>query len=136
MLVTGPFRHYPIGLLYDILCISERSYQQQPDTEPLPWCINVHFQNYPAGNLFRDQSKTTARDFFMSMIKEVKTRKDIYSANFHVALTLAYCFQADFLRFGSTKRVMNLSKSDQSQLWESLCSSKYLPPFRLTTTNK
>ncbi|KAI9279442.1 autophagy-related protein 5, partial [Umbelopsis sp. AD052] len=94
--------HYPLGLLYDILCISEPSYRQMEDTKSIPWNIKVHFQNYPAAHLFRDQSAATAKDFFMSMIKE-----------------------ADFLRYGSTKRVMNLSKSDQSQLWESLCSNDF-----------
>ncbi|KAI8582292.1 hypothetical protein K450DRAFT_228269 [Umbelopsis ramanniana AG] len=94
--------HYPLGLLYDILCISEPSYLQMEDTKSIPWNIKVHFRNYPAAHLFRDQSAATAQDFFMSMIKE-----------------------ADFLRYGSTKRVMNLSKSDQTQLWESLCSNDF-----------
>ncbi|KAH8554674.1 autophagy protein Apg5-domain-containing protein [Umbelopsis sp. PMI_123] len=94
--------HYPLGLLYDILCISDPSYQQVDSVKAIPWNINVHFRNYPVAHLFRDQSAVTAQDFFMSMIKE-----------------------ADFLRYGSTKRVMNLSKSDQTQLWNSLCSNDY-----------
>lgn len=32
--------------------------------------------------------------------------------------------QADFLRNGTTKKVMNLSKRDQSQLWQSLALGK------------
>ncbi|KAM3586919.1 autophagy protein 5 [Umbelopsis sp. WA50703] len=94
--------HYPIGLLYDTLCIAESSLNQKSDSKPIPWSITIHFRNYPSTSLFRDQSIATTRDFYMSMIKE-----------------------ADFLRHGSTKKVMNLSKSDQTQLWDSLCSNDY-----------
>ncbi|KAG2184742.1 hypothetical protein INT43_000655 [Umbelopsis isabellina] len=63
--------HYPVGLLYDTLCIAEGSFNKSPDTKPIPWPITIHFRNYPSTNLFRDQSIETTRDFFMSMVKEV-----------------------------------------------------------------
>ncbi|KAF9908085.1 autophagy protein 5 [Linnemannia zychae] len=33
--------------------------------------------------------------------------------------------EADYIRNGSTKKVMNMSKSDQTQLWEGLWSKSY-----------
>lgn len=70
-LLTLVLRHYPLGLSYDILCISEPSYRHMEGAKSIPWDIKVHFRNYPAAHLFRDQSAATAQDFFMSMIKEV-----------------------------------------------------------------
>lgn len=63
----------------------------------LPWSISVHVRDYPTAKLLRG----SAQDMFMSMIKE-----------------------ADFVRHGSTKKVMNLSKKDHSLLWQSLGSGK------------
>ncbi|KAI7852768.1 putative autophagy-specific protein [Circinella umbellata] len=67
-----------------------------------PWQITVHFHNFPNEKLLKSPSVEAAQDMFMSMMK-----------------------QADFLRYGTTKRVMNLSKKDQSQLWESLSLDRY-----------
>jgi Autophagy protein Apg5 len=67
-----------LGLLYDILCISEPSYRQLEGTKSIPWNIKVHFRNYPAAHLFRDQSPVTAQDFFMAMIKEVRYIVGLY----------------------------------------------------------
>lgn len=84
----------------------------------------MHFRNYPSTSLFRDQSIETTRDFFMSMVKEASII--FYTVLRRHCIVLIYTYiQADFLRHGSTKKVMNLSKSDQTQLWDSLCSSKY-----------
>jgi hypothetical protein len=43
--------------------------------------------------------------------------------------------QADFLRNGSTKKVMNLSKRDSTQLWQSLASGKLKQFVSSTSTN-
>ncbi|CAJ0766859.1 17047_t:CDS:2 [Entrophospora sp. SA101] len=71
---------------------------------PLPWSVTVHFKDFPADKLIRAQAIDATQDFFMSMIKEVG---------------------ADFLRNGTTKKVMNLSKNDQTQLWDGLWSKDY-----------
>ncbi|CAG8609105.1 10404_t:CDS:2 [Ambispora gerdemannii] len=88
--------HYPIGLLFDL----HTGYRPDSNSPPpLPWPVTVHFKNFPADKLIRAQEIDATQDFFMSMIKE-----------------------ADFLRNGSTKKVMNLSKNDQTQLWDGLWS--------------
>jgi autophagy-related protein 5 len=91
--------HYPIGLLFDL----HTGYRPDSNSPPpLPWPVTVHFKNFPADKLIRAQAIDATQDFFMSMIKE-----------------------ADFLRNGSTKKVMNLSKNDQVQLWDGLWSRDY-----------
>ncbi|KAI9492838.1 autophagy protein Apg5-domain-containing protein [Zychaea mexicana] len=67
-----------------------------------PWHITVHFQNFPTDKLLMTPSVEATQNMFMSMVK-----------------------QADFIRHGSTKRVMNLSKNDQSQLWQALSLDRY-----------
>ncbi|TPX33535.1 hypothetical protein SeMB42_g07464 [Synchytrium endobioticum] len=87
--------HYPIGLLFDL-------YNQ---TKQLPWPITTHFSRFPNDKLMRLPSSPTVdtpHDFFMSLIKE-----------------------ADFIRNGSIKKVMSLSKVDQFCLWEGLCFNDY-----------
>ncbi|TPX36976.1 hypothetical protein SmJEL517_g01022 [Synchytrium microbalum] len=88
--------HYPIGLLFDI---------HNGARQLLPWTITVRFTSFPADKLIRvnaASSMDAPHDFFMALIKE-----------------------ADFLRTGSIKKVMGLSKADQSSLWEGLCSNDY-----------
>ena len=41
-----------------------------------------------------------------------------------ITYSTTFNFQADYLRNGTTKKVMNMSKSDQTQLWDGLWSSK------------
>ncbi|KAJ2367261.1 autophagy protein 5 [Coemansia sp. RSA 2610] len=83
--------HYPAGLLYDMLV-------SNVDGEPLlPWSLTLHVRKFPVGKLIPQPSTQLMRDMFMAMIKE-----------------------ADFIRNGSTKRVMDLAKSDQMQLLDGL----------------
>ncbi|KAG0367327.1 autophagy protein 5 [Gamsiella multidivaricata] len=62
----------------------------------------VHFGNFPSNKLIKSSLTDSCQDYFMSMIKE-----------------------ADYLRNGSTKKVMNMSKADQMQLWNGLWSKSY-----------
>ncbi|KAL1914791.1 uncharacterized protein VTP21DRAFT_7883 [Calcarisporiella thermophila] len=91
--------HYPIGLLYDLLTHNDPS---SDSIQALPWRLTVHFENFPANQLIRGQAVDATQDFFFSMVKE-----------------------ADFLMHGSTKKLMNLSKDDQTQLWDGLASNSY-----------
>ncbi|KAI9501407.1 autophagy protein 5 [Coemansia spiralis] len=63
----------------------------------LPWSLTLHVRKYPTPKLIPSPSIQSMRDMFMAMIKE-----------------------ADFIRNGSTKRVMDLAKSDQMQLLDGL----------------
>lgn len=69
------------------------------NVDQLPWGITLHFKDLPSSQVLLKPTPETMQDMFMSMVKE-----------------------ADFLRNGSTKKVMNLSKRDQTQLWQSLAA--------------
>ncbi|KAJ2497942.1 autophagy protein 5 [Coemansia sp. RSA 1972] len=84
--------HYPAGLLYDML-VSNVAHGE-PE---LPWSLTLHVRKFPVRKLIPQPSTQQMRDMFMAMIKE-----------------------ADFIRNGSTKRVMDLAKSDQMQLLDGL----------------
>ncbi|KAJ1975596.1 autophagy protein 5 [Dimargaris xerosporica] len=95
--------HYPIGLLYDMLTEpSDPSTMPPTDPSPLtsafrlPWQITVHLQGFPHDKLLPLPTLPTLQTLYM-----------------------AQCKEAEFMRTGSTKKIMNLSKSDQSQLWQS-----------------
>ncbi|CAO3650802.1 unnamed protein product [Cunninghamella echinulata] len=97
--------HYPIGLLYDILINTTLSGDQENNNNTkqiLPWRLILHQGSFPDNIILKNPKLDIIQDMYMSMIKE-----------------------ADFLRHGSTKKVMNLSKSDQSQLWQALSSESY-----------
>ncbi|KAF9346577.1 autophagy protein 5 [Mortierella sp. AD094] len=94
--------HYPIGLLYDIHGLQAAASRGTMDSPPLPWKIIAHVENFPVEKLIKITSENSCQDYFMSMIKE-----------------------ADYLRNGSTKKVMNMSKSDQTQLWDGMWTKSY-----------
>ncbi|KAI8602890.1 autophagy protein Apg5-domain-containing protein [Dissophora ornata] len=94
--------HYPIGLLYDIHVLQAEAVQGAGGVQPLPWKVTMHFEDFPSDKLIKSLSSDSCQDYFMSMIKE-----------------------ADYLRNGTTKKVMNMSKSDQTQLWDGLWSNSY-----------
>lgn len=55
------YRHYPVGVLFDLLSDNE-----------LPWSITVHFQNFPTDQLLRLSNSGTSntRSYFMNSLKE------------------------------------------------------------------
>ncbi|KAI8930239.1 autophagy protein Apg5-domain-containing protein [Entophlyctis helioformis] len=97
--------HYPVGLLYDIH-ISQALAAGR--TVPAPWSITAHLgdRDFPADRLIPMDAPGSGpnhpQHHFMSMIK-----------------------QADYLRTGSIKRAMAMSKADQTKLWDSLLSNDY-----------
>ncbi|KAJ2769967.1 autophagy protein 5 [Coemansia nantahalensis] len=84
--------HYPAGLLYDMLVGDAARGEAE-----LPWSLTLHVRKFPADKLIQGPSTQHMRDMFMAMVKE-----------------------SDFIRNGSTKRVMDLAKSDQMQLLDGL----------------
>ncbi|KAJ2746133.1 autophagy protein 5 [Coemansia sp. BCRC 34301] len=109
--------HYPIGLLYDMLVNDVH----RGDAE-LPWSLTLHVRKLPTAKIIAQPSGQLMRDMFMAMIKE-----------------------ADFIRNGSTKRVMDLTKNDQMQFLDGLETHSYekffaihsivVPPTTLSTGN-
>jgi len=106
--------HYPLGLLYDLYSGAEPAYPPDVDTDAdaaaqgqrlestekeggrLPWRLTVHFSDYPSDQLVQlDNEDKHLQDMFIHSVKE-----------------------ADYLRTGTGKTVMFLSKEDSTQLWE------------------
>ncbi|KAI4645334.1 autophagy protein 5 [Alternaria viburni] len=102
--------HYPLGLLYDLYSGAEPAYPSATDTEAeqahkienteeerqhLPWRLTVHFSDFPSEQLvLLDNDDKHMHDLFIHSVKE-----------------------ADYLRTGTGKTVMFLSKEDSTQLW-------------------
>ncbi|KAF1914926.1 autophagy protein-like protein 5 [Ampelomyces quisqualis] len=103
--------HYPLGLLYDLYSGAEPAYpsettspSQKTDTATeddrrhLPWRLIVHSSAYPTSHLVRlDDENKHIHDLFIHSVKE-----------------------ADYLRTGTGKTVMFLSKEDSTQLWDAV----------------
>jgi autophagy-related protein 5 len=111
--------HYPLGLLYDLYSGVEPAYPPDADSEPLssphrletteeerrhlPWRLTVHFSDYPSEQLVRlDDEDKHIHDLFIHSVKE-----------------------ADYLRTGTGKTVMFLSKEDSTQLWDGVRSHDF-----------
>jgi len=94
--------HYPLGLLYDLFYKADFESASKDF-----WSITLHYGNYPVDKLFRtfqlkQQDPLPSPDFFMALNKE-----------------------SNYLRHGNAKKIMNLSKDDQNQLWESLLTNNF-----------
>ncbi|KAE8220112.1 hypothetical protein CF319_g6310 [Tilletia indica] len=82
----------------------------------LPWRIKLHLKTPPSDKLNMSPSVEACRANFMSMVKE-----------------------ADFVRWGTTRRVVNLRRTEQDALWEGVVehdfekywsvAAKLLPPL-------
>lgn len=110
--------HYPLGLLYDLYSGADPVFShdtsaksQEHDIEP--WKLTVHFSKYPEDHLVKlDPDEKHLRDLFTNNVKEVRCLCPL-----HLFLTNRKP-QADFLRNGTGKTVMFLSKEDSDNLWE------------------
>eukprot|EP00164_Ancoracysta_twista_P002485 GFYU01003300.1.p1 GENE.GFYU01003300.1~~GFYU01003300.1.p1 ORF type:complete len:282 (-),score=65.61 GFYU01003300.1:295-1140(-) len=68
----------------------------------LPWQLTVHFRNFPSRMLVKIQNDDEVLWNYCNTLKE-----------------------ASFLKFGSTKSVMELNKTDEELLWDSLRNGLY-----------
>lgn len=98
--------HYPIGLLFDLYAgadpVTKSTTDSQEGESPLPWRLTVHFSDWPSEDLVRlDPDGMVMNDAFINSVKE-----------------------ADFLRNGTAKGIMSLSKEDSAGLWKSVEDSK------------
>lgn len=102
--------HYPVGLLFDLYAGADPASRrgtgrrQTERTEhhdehaSLPWRLTVHFSDWPHEDLVRlDEQGLVMHDAFINSVKE-----------------------ADFLRNGTAKGIMSLSKEDSSGLWKAV----------------
>lgn len=103
--------HYPIGLLYDLYSGAEpvTSHRQENSgsegerirsEEKLPWRLTIHYSEFPADQLIQlDKDNAVLLDAYINSVKE-----------------------ADYIRNGTARAVMSLSKEDADTLWRSVAS--------------
>ncbi|KAF9509400.1 hypothetical protein BS47DRAFT_1301504 [Hydnum rufescens UP504] len=112
--------HWPIGSLYDSHTISARvaatvasTYLNGPDFDPTPaepLRLTLHLASPPNDKLFTSPTAEACKQAFMGQIKE-----------------------ADFLRWGNTKRVTSLRKQDQDGMWEGLRDHNFEEFWRIAS---
>ncbi|EFE31834.1 autophagy protein Apg5, putative [Trichophyton benhamiae CBS 112371] len=108
--------HYPVGLLYDLYASTEPAPEQGDDKdrrypcrETLPWKLTLHFQDWPDQELVGlDEQGRVMHDFFMNSVKE-----------------------ADFVRNGTGKSIMTLSREDSNNLWTSIQERSEKPSIKV-----
>ena len=110
--------HYPLGLLYDLfssaepisidkygkdsLAASQIAAETTSADQPLPWRLVVHFTDYPGDQLIQlDPEGRALLDSYINAVKE-----------------------ADFIRNGTARTVMSLSKDDSDNLWRAVQTRK------------
>lgn len=100
--------HYPLGLLYDLFSGAEPSDMDPPGvvesdvvvegsarSTPIPWKLTIHYSDFPDDQLIQlDAEERAMQDTFVNAVKE-----------------------ADFVRNGTARTVMFLSKDDSDNLW-------------------
>lgn len=111
--------HYPLGLLYDLfsgaeptnlasqkredVSASQRAVEATSDSTPLPWRLTVHFTDYPSDQLIQlDAQGRALLDSYINAVKE-----------------------ADFIRNGTARTVMSLSKENSDSLWHAVQKRMY-----------
>ena len=101
--------HYPLGLLYDLFSGAEPVNLDQQDRAasapaPIPWRLTTHYTDYPGDQLIQlDPEGRALLDSYINAVKE-----------------------ADFIRNGTARTVMSLSKDDSDNLWRAVETRKYL----------
>lgn len=112
--------HYPVGLLYDLFSgaepidldqvpeledhTSQATVQASSGVAPIPWKLTIHYSELPADHLLQlDVEGRTMQDTFINNVKE-----------------------ADFIRNGTARTVMSLSKEDSDNLWIAVQNRKYI----------
>lgn len=112
--------HYPLGLLYDLYSGAEpvnleRQRQDGPvgashatvetsdGVVPIPWRLTIHYTDFPGDQLIQlDPDRRAMLDSYINSVKE-----------------------ADFVRNGTARTVMSLSKEDSDKLWRSVQTRMY-----------
>jgi autophagy-related protein 5 len=105
--------HYPLGLLYDLFAGAEPAgFDEQDDlgrpaaatestaerASAIPWRLTIHYTEFPFDQLISlDAEGKTMQDTFVNSVKE-----------------------ADFVRNGTARTVMSLSKDDSDDLWRAV----------------
>jgi autophagy-related protein 5 len=109
--------HYPLGLLYDLFAGAEPAgFDEQHEvgsldvaadstaalTSTIPWRLTIHYTDFPFDQLIAlDAEGKTIQDTYVNSVKE-----------------------ADFVRNGTARTFMSLSKDDSDDLWRAVQERK------------
>ena len=96
----GTCRHWPIGLIYDnhtTLPTSRPGASGSARSQAVPLRLVLHLASPPIDKLLLAPSAEACKQAFMGQLKE-----------------------ADFLRWGNTKRMTGLRKAEQDGMWEGI----------------
>ncbi|TYI01328.1 hypothetical protein ES332_A11G192800v1 [Gossypium tomentosum] len=110
-----PLRWYiPTGVLFDLLC---------PEPER-PWNITVHFRGYPGNVLIPCEGEDSVKWSFINSLKEVDVLEidgtDVLEIDSTAFMGNSLLLMAAYIMNGNCKNVMNMSQSDQLELWHSV----------------
>ncbi|KAK0241931.1 autophagy protein Apg5-domain-containing protein [Armillaria nabsnona] len=91
--------HWPIGLIYDNYTISAsvKNLTTLPSSTVTPLRLMLHLASPPQDKLLLSPTAEACKQAFMGQLKE-----------------------ADFIRWGNTKRITGLRKQDQDGIWEGI----------------
>lgn len=97
-------RHWPIGLIYDnyIISASIKTTPASVSAPTMPMKLILHLASPPSDKLLMAPSAEACKQAFMGQLKE-----------------------ADFMRWGNTKRMTGLRKVDQDGIWEGIRERKF-----------
>lgn len=92
-------RHWPIGLIYDNHTISTslKPSSSRPPANATPLRLILHLASPPNDKLLLSPGIEACKQSFMGQLKE-----------------------ADFMRWGNTRRMTGLRKQDQDGIWEGI----------------
>ncbi|CCM01160.1 uncharacterized protein FIBRA_03208 [Fibroporia radiculosa] len=102
--------HWPIGLIYDNHTIMSSARLNSSATEPAPLRLILHLASPPTEKLLLSPSTEACKQAFMGQLKE-----------------------ADFLRWGNTKRMTGLRKAEQDGLWEGIKEHNFEEYWRVAS---
>lgn len=103
--------HYPVGLLYDLA-------RARGSAANLPWSLTLHFSPHPSPSPILPFTDPDLTDHPADCT--AAQQQSSLPAHFYSSLK-----QADFLRFGSCRRMMGLARGAQMQLWDALWTHNY-----------
>jgi autophagy-related protein 5 len=94
--------NWPVGLSFDMMTGLDPLSPDSAGATCLPWTLTLHRKDFPVEYILRLEDEATVMDYWLNQTKE------------------SCC-----LRDGNSRAVMNLSKSDTIELWDSVRNHSY-----------
>jgi hypothetical protein len=76
-LALTDYRHWPVGVLYDLLTAKDPSARpnaaHEDEETKLPWNLTLHFRHFPTKHLMSLGSPSACYDAWVNVAKEVRS---------------------------------------------------------------